>query len=242
MKVSGVGPCSASNCGSFLANLAKALELDDNLAEAHAALGAEKADFEFDWQGADRELSHAISLNPNSASSHFFRSGYYLNPLGKSEESVAEMKKALELDPLSPIYNAYLGLSYFYARQYDKALSQYTKTVVLFPEFHITHYWLAWLYSQRGQYQEAITEITKARLLEGGPRAKMAAADKLALTNAYVAKGPVGFWRQIQKANEKTERNFGEFDIPQVNARLGEKDLAIEWLGKNCEARTPFTT
>jgi TolB-like protein/DNA-binding winged helix-turn-helix (wHTH) protein/tetratricopeptide (TPR) repeat protein len=220
----------------------RALELDDNLAEAHAVLGAEKADFEFDWQGADRELSHAISLNPNSALSHFIRSSYYLNPRGKSEESVAEMKKALELDPLSPIYNAYLGLNYFYARQYDKALSQYTKTVVLFPEFHITHYWLAWLYSQRGQYLEAITEITKARLLEGGPRAKMAAADKLALTNAYAAKGPMGFWRQIQKANEKTGRNFGEFDIPQVNARLGEKDLAIEWLGKNCEARTPFTT
>ena len=154
----------------------RALELDDDLAEAHAALGAEKADFEFDWQGADRELRRAIELNPNSALAHFFLSSYYLNPLGNSEQAIAEMKKALELDPLSPIFNAYLGLDYFYARQYDQALFQYNKTVAVYPDFHITHYWLAWLYSQRGQYPDAITEITKARLLEGGERAKWAAA------------------------------------------------------------------
>jgi tetratricopeptide (TPR) repeat protein len=220
----------------------RALELDDDLAEAHAALGAEKADFEFDWQGADRELKRAIELNPNSAVAHFFFAGSYLSPLGNSEQAVTEMKKALELDPLSPIFNSYLGLDYFYARQYEKALIQYKKTIELYPDFHITHYWLAWLYSQRGQYPDAITEITKARLLEGGERAKWAAANKIVLTNAYAANGPRGFWHQIQKANETTGRNFGEFDIPQVYARLGEKDLALEWLGRNYEARTPFTT
>jgi len=220
----------------------RALELDDDLAEAHAALGAEKADFEFDWQGADKEIRRAIELNPNSALAHSFFSNYYLSPRGKSEQAIAEMKKALELDPLSPIFNSYLGLDYFYARQYDQALIQYKKTVALYPDFHITHYWLAWLYSQREQYPDAITEITKARLLEGGERAKRSAAGKIALTNAYAAKGPTGFWQQIQKANEKTGRNFGEFDIPQVYARLGEKDLVLEWLGRNYAVRTPFTT
>jgi TolB-like protein/DNA-binding winged helix-turn-helix (wHTH) protein/Tfp pilus assembly protein PilF len=220
----------------------RALELDDTLAEAHAALGAEKADFEFDWQGADEEFKRAIALNPNSAVAHFFYSAYYLNPLKKSEQAVSEMKKALELDPRSPIFTAYVGLDYFYARQYEKALMQYNKTVALYPDFHITHYWLAWLYSQRDQYPEAIAEITKARLLEGGDRAKWAAANKLVLTKAFAAKGPAGFWEEIQRPNEKTGRNFGEFDIPQVYARLGKKDLAVEWLGRNYEARSPFTT
>ena len=220
----------------------RALELDGDLAEAHAALGAEKADFELDWQGADIELRRAIELNPNSALAHSFYANFYLVPLGKSEQSIAEIKKALELDPLSPIFNSYLGLDYFYARQYDKALIQYKKTIDLYPDFHITHYWLAWLYSQRGQFPDAITEITKARLLEGGERAKLAAAGKISLTDAYEANGPKGFWQQIQKANEKTGRNFGEFDIPQVYARLGEKDLALEWLGRNYESRTNFTT
>jgi TolB-like protein/DNA-binding winged helix-turn-helix (wHTH) protein len=220
----------------------RALELDDDLAEAHAALGAEKADFEFDWQASDRELGRAIELNPNSALTHSFLANYYFTPLGKSEQSIAEIKKALELDPLSPVFNSYLGLDYFYARRYDEALIQYKKTVALYPDFLITHYWLAWLYSQRGQFPDAITEITKARLLEGGERAKMAPTGKIALTDAYAANGPKGFWEQIQKANEKTGRNFGEFDIPQVYARLGEKDLALEWLGRNYESRTNFTT
>ena len=141
----------------------RALELDDDLAEAHAALGAEKADFEFDWQASDRELRRAIELNPNSALTHSFLANYYFTPLGKSEQSIAEIKKALELDPLSPVFNSYLGLDYFYARQYDEALIQYKKTVALYPDFLITHYWLAWLYSQRGQFPDAITEITKAK-------------------------------------------------------------------------------
>jgi TolB-like protein/DNA-binding winged helix-turn-helix (wHTH) protein/Tfp pilus assembly protein PilF len=220
----------------------RALELDNELADAHAALGAEKADFEFDWQEADKEFERAIALNPNSASAHFLFSAYYLTPMGDSERALAEMKKALELDPRSPLYTGYVGLEYFYARQYDKALEQYQKSAELYPDFYITHYWLAWLYSQRGQYPDAIAEITSARLLEGGDRAKWAAANKVALTNAFAAKGPAGFWEEIQKANEKTRRNTAEFDIPQVYARLGRKDLALEWLGRNYEARAPFTT
>ncbi len=220
----------------------RALELDNELADAHAALGAEKADFEFDWQEADKEFERAIALNPNSASAHYLFSAYYLNPMGDSERAVAEMKKALELDPRSPLYTGYVGLDYFYARQYDKALEQYKKAVELYPDFYITHYWLAWLYSQRGQYPDAIAEITTARLLEGGDRSKWAAANKVALTNAFAAKGPTGFWEEIQKANEKNGRNIAEFDIPQVYARLGKRDLALEWLGRNYEARTPFTT
>jgi tetratricopeptide (TPR) repeat protein len=146
-----------------------------------------------------------------------------------TDSEVERMVVTRIFDAPSPIFNSYLGLDYFYARQYDDALIQYKKTVALSPDFHITHYWLAWLYSQRGQYPDAITEITKARLLEGGERAKLAAAGKIALTYAYAANGPKGFWQQIQKANEKTGRNFGEFDIPQVYVRLGRR--TSRWSG-----------
>ena len=78
----------------------RALVLDD-LAEAHCALGAEKADFEYDWQGAEQEFKRAIELNPNYAEARFRYAWTYLAPLGKSEEAIAEMKKALELDPFS---------------------------------------------------------------------------------------------------------------------------------------------
>ncbi len=132
----------------------RALELDDDLAEAHAALGAEKADFEYDWQGAEQEFKRAIELNPNYAEAHFRYAWTYLTPLGRSEQAIAEMKKALELDPFSRIYNTVFGLTYFYARKYDQAEEQFKKAIELNPDFFVTHYHLAWLYSHVGQYPE----------------------------------------------------------------------------------------
>lgn len=96
----------------------RASELDEGLAEAHAALGTEKAGFEYDWAGAEHEFQRAIELNANCADAHFYYSWFLLTPLGRGEPAIAKMKKALELDPLSGIYNTVLGLSYDYARQY----------------------------------------------------------------------------------------------------------------------------
>jgi adenylate cyclase len=124
----------------------RALELDEGLADAHAALGAEKAGFEYDWAGAEQEFKRAIELNANCGDAHFYYSWYLLTPLGRPERAIAEMKKALELDPLSGIYNTVLGLSYYYARQYDQALQQFN-TMTLDPDFFIAPFHLAWLYS-----------------------------------------------------------------------------------------------
>ncbi len=219
----------------------RALELDQGLAEAHAALGAEKAGFEYDWAGAEQEFKRAIELNANCADAHFYYSWYLLTPLGRPEPAIAEMKKALELDPLSGIYNTVLGLSYYYARQYDPALQQFNKTLTLDPDFFIAPFHLAWLYSQLGQYPEAITELTKGRLLRGDDHAKVA-TDEIALRKAFAAQGAKGFWQQIQKWNERDSPNVGEFDTPQVYSRLGEKEKAMVSLEKNYEERAPLVT
>jgi TolB-like protein/DNA-binding winged helix-turn-helix (wHTH) protein/Flp pilus assembly protein TadD len=221
----------------------RALELDDELAEAHAALGAEKADFEYDWPGAEREFKRALELNPNYAEAHFRHALTYLMPLGKSEQAIAEMKRALELDPFSPIYNTVFGLTYFYARRYDQAQEQFQKAVKLNPDFFVTHYHLAWLYSQIGQYEKAIGELTKGRLLSGDDRTvKAAAADDVALRKALAAEGPRGFWQQLLRSNEKLVGNIGEFDMPQIYARLGDKQNALEGLNRNYEERRALGT
>jgi len=220
----------------------RALELDDDLAEAHAAVGAEKADFEYDWQGAEREFTRAIELNPNYAEAHFRYAWTYLTPLGKSEQAIAEMKKALELDPFSRIYNTVFGLTYFYARRYDKAEEQFKKAIELNPDFFVTYYHFAWLYSQLGQYQNAIGELTKGRLLAGDDRVKIATPEDIALRRAFAAEGAQGFWRQIQTENEKFGRSVGEFDAPQVCARLGEKEKALAGLERNYEERKALGT
>jgi TolB-like protein/DNA-binding winged helix-turn-helix (wHTH) protein len=221
----------------------RALELDDDLAEAHAALGAEKADFEYDWRGAGREFKRAIELNANYADAHYRYAWTYLTPLGKSDQAIFEMKTALELDPFSRMDNTVLGCTYFYARDYDRALEQFKKAIELDPDFFITHYHLAWLYSQLGQYQNAISELTKGRLLAGDKRfVKTAASEEVALRKALAAEGAAGFWKQLLKSNEKLVRNVGEFDTPQIYARLGDKERALKWLERNYEERETLGT
>jgi TolB-like protein/DNA-binding winged helix-turn-helix (wHTH) protein/Flp pilus assembly protein TadD len=221
----------------------RALELDDDLPEAHAALGAEKADFEYDWQGAEQEFKRAIELNPNYAEAHFRYAWTYLTPLGKSEQAIAEMKKALELDPFSRIYNTVFGLTYFYARKYELAEEQFKKAIGLNPDFFVTYYHFAWLYSQLGQYQNAIGELTKGRLLSANDRAvKAAASEDVALRTAFAAEGATGFWQQLLTSNEKSGRDIGEFDDPQLYARLGDKQKALEWLNRNYEERRALGT
>ncbi len=222
---------------------ARALELDGELAEAHAALGAEKADFEYDWPGAEREFKRAIELNPNYAEAHFRYALSYLMPQGQSENAIAEMKKALQLDPFSPIYNTVFGLTYFYARRYDQAQEQFKKAIDLNANFFVTHYHLAWLYSQSGQYENAISELTKGRLLSGDDRTvKAAAPDEAALRKAWAALGARGFWQQLLRSNEKLVGNIGEFDVPQIYARLGDKQKALESLARNYEERRALGT
>jgi TolB-like protein/DNA-binding winged helix-turn-helix (wHTH) protein/Tfp pilus assembly protein PilF len=221
----------------------RALELDDDLAEAHAALGAEKADFEYDWQGAEQEFKRALELNPNYAEAHFRYALSYLMPQGHSENAIAEMKKALQLDPFSPIYNTVFGLTYFYARRYDLAQEQFKKAIELNPDFFVTHYHLAWLYSQSGQYENAISELTKGRRLSGDdPTVKAAALDDVTLRRALAAQGARGFWQELLRSNGKLVGNIGEFDGPQIYARLGDRQKALELLNHNYEERRALGT
>jgi TolB-like protein/DNA-binding winged helix-turn-helix (wHTH) protein/Tfp pilus assembly protein PilF len=218
----------------------RALELDDDNAEAHAAMGAEKADFEYDWQGAEQEFKRAIELDPNDADAHFRYAWSYLTPLGKSEQAIAEMKIALELDPFSRIVNSNFGCTYFYAREYDQALQQFHKAIQLNPDFFVAHYQLAWLYSQLGQYQDAITELTKGRQLSGEVGDNTAALEEASLRKALAAEGAKGFWQQIQ--TQKENHRIGEFGEPQVYARLGDKEKALEGLQRNYEERGTLGT
>ena len=96
----------------------------------------------------------------------------------------------------------------------------------------------AWLYSQKGEYLNAISEFTKGRLLSGDDGVvKNAASQDLALKKAFAAKGAAGFWEQLLKSRE-----IGEFDAPQVYARLGDKEKALKGLERNYEERATLGT
>jgi tetratricopeptide (TPR) repeat protein len=220
----------------------RALELDDDISEAHAVLGAVKADFEYDWPGAEQEFKRAIDLNPNDADAHFRYAWNYLTPLGRSEQAISEMKKALELDPFSRIDNTIFALTYFYGRRYDKALGQFQKAIELNPDFFVTYYHLAWLYAQIGKYPDAISALTEGRVKGYHSIVKIAASDEASLRKAFAVEGANGFWREIQRQNQREDPQIGEFAIPQVYARLGNKEKALEGLERNYDERASLAT
>jgi len=137
----------------------KALELDDALAEAHAALGY-AAFFDWDWSGAEREFKRAIELNPNSALSHE-RYAEFLRARLRFNESMAEAQRAQELDPLSPDIVAGLGFVYLFTRRYDESIAQFQKALELYPDVAPIRAGLSLAYAGKRMYPQAVSEYDK---------------------------------------------------------------------------------
>jgi TolB-like protein/DNA-binding winged helix-turn-helix (wHTH) protein/Tfp pilus assembly protein PilF len=181
----------------------RALALDDTLSDAHSALAFTKAHWEFDWPGAEREFRKAIDLEPSSAWDHFTYANSYLTPMGRHDEAIAEIKKAIDLDPLFVPYQSFLGRTYQLARRYDDALAQLKRSGDLNPNIAINHVRLAHLYAHLRRYPDAIAEETRARLLTG-ESLQQASTHEQALKRAFESDGPSGYWqKELEFADEK---------------------------------------
>jgi tetratricopeptide (TPR) repeat protein len=139
----------------------RAVEIDDALSEAHAALGFVRGTFEWDWPGAEKEFKRALELSPNSPTAHQ-RYANYLTIMAQHDRAIAETARTLELDPISLAGNALAGRLFYFARQYDRALEQCQKVLDLDPYFWIAHLFAGKAYAQKGMYTQAITELRKA--------------------------------------------------------------------------------
>lgn len=212
----------------------EALEMDDALAEAHNSLAWAKLHFDFDWSGTEREFKQAHQLNPGYATAHHWYTAY-LSAMGRLEEAIAEMKRAQMLDPLSLIINTALGQTFYFARQYDLAMEQLSKTLEMDPNFVHAHILLGKVYVQRGMYEKAIAEFQKAINLEG----EESPYSRGLLGYAYAVMGNKdGAVKILKELKALSKRRYvPSYNIAEIKAGLGWNDQAFKWLEKAYEQR-----
>jgi DNA-binding winged helix-turn-helix (wHTH) protein/TolB-like protein/Flp pilus assembly protein TadD len=211
----------------------KALELDDDLAEAHASLGYVKHRYEWDWAGAEREFRRAIELKPGYATAHQWF-GWYLVSLGKTDEAVAEFQRAQELDPLSLYTNLTMGAPYFFSRQYERAAEQYRKVVEMNPDFWLAHFWLSRAYEREGRYDESLAELQKVLKNTGGNTTEVADRGYVYAVSGRAAEARAAL-AELQQVSQR--RYVSPYGIAEDYAGLGRNDEAFEWMGKALKVR-----
>jgi Flp pilus assembly protein TadD len=155
----------------------RALELDGELAEAHASLGHLRTR-QWDWSGAESELKRAIELNPNYAIGHAWYA-IYLSEIGQFDEAFAEIKRAQTLDPVSLIIKSTEGSLFYLARRYDQAIEQFRRTLELDAGFALAHPLLGLAYEAKENYQEAVTEYQWALSVLGNLRELLACLGRI---------------------------------------------------------------
>jgi TolB-like protein/Tfp pilus assembly protein PilF len=227
-----VAPASDSMPQAKAAAL-RALEIDDSLAEAHTALGFYLSNYEWDREGSEKEYRRAIELKPNYSTAHHWL-GADLGNLKRFEDSLVEVRRAEELDPLSPIIGTNLADMLVFARRYDDAIAQYKRILVLNPSFEYGHVALSRAYGSKGMYPEAIAEARTA----------------LELNIGSSTKGYLGLWLARSGKRDEALKLLGElkqeatrdyvqpYTFALIHIGLGNKTEALNWLEKHMADRS----
>ncbi len=146
----------------------KALALDAQLAAAHASLGIVQWRYDWDYAEAERSFKRAIALDGNYATAHQWY-GLLLAYRQRQAEALVELKQAQQLNPLSLIINANLGLLPYFARRYDEAIDQFKRTLELDQNFAFAHFFLGWAYEQKGEHARALVGFRRAAQIDETP-------------------------------------------------------------------------
>ncbi len=207
--------------------IARALQIDDTLAEAHTSLGYCLANYDWNWTAAQHEFDRALELKPSYAVAHHWYGFLHLAAFGRLDEAIAEMRYALDLDPLSLPVGSNIGLILYLARRYDEALAHFKRNLEMDRSFVYTHWEMGLAYEQCGRYDEAIAAFQKAITLSGTstlPRAL------LARTYALAGKKSEALALLDELSELSTQHYVSPYRIAAVHAALGDRDRAFAWL------------
>ncbi|HYK90817.1 MAG TPA: winged helix-turn-helix domain-containing protein [Acidobacteriota bacterium] len=212
----------------------RALDIDENLAEAHTSLAFARQHYDWDWPGAEREYRKAIGLDPNSAQTrHWY--AVFLDAERRPGEALAEIRKAQELDPLSLVINADTALIYYHSRDFENAIRQCRRTLELDANFARAHWYLGLAYFEEGLLREAMREFQKGIELSQGS-AVMLGWQGYACALSGNRSEAVGV---LEKLGELAKH---EYVTPYARALvyigLSDKDQAFAWLQRAYEDRS----
>ncbi len=213
----------------------RALEIDDELHEAHATLAYVKWVYDRDFAGAEREFKRAIQLNDNYATAHQWY-GEFLYTIERHDEAMIEIKRAQSLDPLSLMIKTAVGMAHHMARRYDAAMEQFQQVIEMDANFTRAHTRLGLVYIEKKRYAEAIAELRKG--VESGGNTLAIAA----LGHAYAVSGnrPEAE-KLLDELKEQEKRKYiSPFGIALIYVGLGDRDEAFAWLQKSYDEHDPY--
>ena len=208
----------------------KALELDEDLAEAHLSI-AEMRMFKWEWAEAESGYKRAVELNPNLAMAHG-QYATYLSSVGQHEKALAEAKLARDLDPLRPSRHGSVGIALFLARRYDAAIEQFIRAIEIEPNLSTMHSSLGYAYMAKGQYEQAIAAFQRSMKLDGEN-----SSDLCYLAKALAQDGRRPEAEAILKKLETSKEYVSHSELTAVYIGLGDKDRAFASLERAFTAR-----
>ena len=205
-----------------------ALELDDSLAAAHASLAHIYFDYDWNWTDAEAEYKKAIALGPNYSIAHYFY-GTFLLAMARSTEAFAELRRAQELDPLSPMIATFVGKGYYYSGNNRASIAQYRKVLQSSPHFPVAQNFLLETLERAGFFEEALTQMD-ATSPPGSQDPNLSA-----LHHAYQIAGGHGYLlERIRQLSLDPHGDAGGLSggSAALYAVLGDRDQAFDILGR----------
>ncbi|HJZ12601.1 MAG TPA: hypothetical protein VJ521_10645, partial [Acidobacteriota bacterium] len=210
----------------------KALEIDENLAEAHLSQAMISFFYDWEWQKAEQEFKRAIALDPHNAEALSFYS-MFLGFEERFDEAIDQGGRALAIDPLSTLINMNVGWTYFSAGLFDKTLDQVGKMIEVEPDFYGSYWLRGAIYLSEGECDNAVNELKKAVSLGGR---QIVLAD---LGGAYGLAGKNDEATAIlgQLLEMRQQAYVPAICMARIYSRIGENDKAIDWLEKAFEEK-----
>jgi TolB-like protein/DNA-binding winged helix-turn-helix (wHTH) protein/Tfp pilus assembly protein PilF len=206
----------------------RALQIDPSLAEAQTSLATAKFNYDWDWAGAAEGFRRAIQLDPSYATA-YQRYSLYSIAMGRFDDSLEQIKKARDLEPLSISINASFGWRLYLAREYDRSIAQLRDTLEMDPSYEWAHLTLGQAYEQKGQYDLALEELRRAvEISHSSPLMVSALAHAYALSGNHSE--ALKLLAQLDALSKK--QYVSPFYVATVYLGLGKNEFAMNWLQK----------